>query len=1140
MSTVQAEITSRLAEYLNKPPNPNLTTSLVAFYKRNNSCDAFTVYVKALGLSDPSQAKQIYNLINDNVHRLVPTAVPEIPRPEHSTRRRMLPIKYEDHDGEVPTNISQPKFKRLISTSKSHKLKPRVKLEYDDEEEEEEEEEGEDGSGRPTAPFKFKKIKHEDAVRLKDTLDDKIVKLHSTEYKTIKMEPQRFAGPNNVVVKSEPSQEESVVDSDSAFNALKQQDEEFDINIENDREWYASEEYDGAAKEDYDDADSYVSTNTNTKSRPRTNTNTYRHSNTQESGGSFDPLTGEYIDYDHSTNGGLGDLSRISLSATNFVPPFLESSKQYLQLSIGGVTVGGIGPTISPVRDSTSELAVSAKRGSFTVRDRKMKKERAKQAQDRAGVKGSRVGKENVLGVDDEGEGEGEGKDSATKAEPLTADRYTQIQLQRKSLPAFTVKQELIRTIRENQVTIVIGETGSGKTTQLAQFLYEEGLGFNKGNGNKKIIGCTQPRRMAAMSVAKRVSEEMNCEIGQEVGFSIRFEDRTDPNKTSIKYMTDGILLREILADPLLSTYSCIIMDEAHERTLSTDILLGLFRQLIKKRRDLKVIVTSATMNADKFTRFFGDAPQFTIPGRTFPVDIMYSKSSNSDHVEAAVKQILTVHLQSSTDSGDILVFMTGQDDIETTCELLQEKLDLLDNPPPLDILPIYSTLPQDLQKKIFNKSDSKRKVVVATNIAETSLTVDGIKYVIDTGLIKLKVYNPKLGMDTLQVVPVSLANANQRSGRAGRTGPGITYRLYTENATEDSRMYKQPIPEIQRTNLSNIMLLLKSLGVQDINSFPFLDSPPKDLLNCSLYDLWSINALDNFGELTPLGKQMIEFPIEPTLAKLIVQSLEFKCSEEIVTIVSMLTVPNVFYRSKERKRESDMAREKFIINESDHLTLLNIYNQWETNLKKVKNNFSSINSWCTKNFLQLKSLLRAKDIKNQLLLIMKKNRMPITRSNDDTIIRKCLCSSFYQQSAKLTKVNVNGQLEFINLRHNYMKMYLHPTSSLILNSSLSTPYVIFHELVLTSKEYMNFVTTVDPLWLLEFGYKFFDISDVKTKTKIRNEVDFKYIDKESVKQSLESDLEMFQKQQKAKADKMKQRSTTGNRIEFKRRNMGL
>jgi pre-mRNA-splicing factor ATP-dependent RNA helicase DHX38/PRP16 len=435
-----------------------------------------------------------------------------------------------------------------------------------------------------------------------------------------------------------------------------------------------------------------------------------------------------------------------------------------------------------------------------------------------------------------------------------------------------------------------VGETGSGKTTQLTQFLYEDGY------GKSGLIGCTQPRRVAAMSVAKRVSEEMECRLGGIVGYAIRFEDCTSKD-TVIKYMTDGVLLRESLNEPDVDRYSCIIMDEAHERALNTDVLMGLFKKVLARRRDLKLIVTSATMNSKRFSDFYGGAPEFFIPGRTFPVDVMFHRSPVEDYVDQAVQQVLAIHV--SMGPGDILVFMTGQEDIEVTCELIQERLNALNDPPKLSILPIYSQMPADLQAKIFDKAaPGVRKVIVATNIAETSLTVDGIMYVVDAGYSKLKVYNPRMGMDTLQITPISQANASQRAGRAGRTGPGKAFHLFTEAAFKDE-MYIQTIPEIQRTNLSNTVLLLKSLGVKDLLDFDFMDPPPQDTITTSLFDLWALGALNNIGDLTEIGKKMTAFPMDPSLAKLLITSEDYGCSEEMLTIVSMLSVPRCILQTK-------------------------------------------------------------------------------------------------------------------------------------------------------------------------------------------------------------------------------------------------
>lgn len=743
----------------------------------------------------------------------------------------------------------------------------------------------------------------------------------------------------------------------------------------------------------------------------------------------------------------------IQISTHHLTPPFLDGSNVFTKQQ----------DPVSAVKDPQSDLAVNAKKGSFLVQERRQQRERQNKTKSAASLVNTAIGE--VLGVSKKqqqnqetqsnGNNNNKFKNSLNNSnEPKPS--YESIQEQRKTLPAYQVKDQVLQVIRDNQVVIIIGETGSGKTTQLTQFLNEDGY------SNLGLIGCTQPRRVAAMSVAKRVSEEMDVKLGQEVGYAIRFEDMTS-SKTIIKYMTDGVLLREVLMDSNLDKYSCIIMDEAHERTLNTDVLLGLFKNILLRRRNLKLIITSATMNANRFSSFFGNAPQFTIPGRTFPVDIMFSKYLVEDYVESAIKQCLSIHLQS--DAGDILIFMTGQEDIETTADVLKERLSKLDNAPLLDILPIYSSMPAELQTRIFKKSPN-RKVIIATNIAETSLTVDGIKYVIDSGYSKLKVYNPRIGLESLAITPISQANANQRAGRAGRTGPGKCYRLYTESAMKED-MYQQTIPEIQRTNLSNTLLLLKSLNVNDLVKFPFLDAPPKDTITASLYELWCIGALDNFGNLTNLGIKMSKFPLQPSLSKLLINAAENGCSEEMIIIVSMLSVPSVFYRPKEREEEADISRTRFFVPESDHLTLLNVYSQWKVN------NFNDF--WCKKHFLHSKSLKRARDIKDQIELIMKNNKVEINSIGYDwDIVRKVICSGFFYQAAKS-----HGLGEYLNLR-TCMKLHLHPTSALYGMSDLPQ-YVVYHELMLTTREFISVVTAVEPEWLVEFGSVFYSIKEKKS-----------------------------------------------------------
>ncbi|KAG9119199.1 DEAH-box ATP-dependent RNA helicase prp22 [Ceratobasidium sp. 392] len=505
-----------------------------------------------------------------------------------------------------------------------------------------------------------------------------------------------------------------------------------------------------------------------------------------------------------------------------------------------------------------------------------------------------------------------------------TFGRITSLSIteQRQSLPIFKLREKLVQAVRDHQILIVVGDTGSGKTTQMTQYLAEEGF------ADHGKIGCTQPRRVAAMSVAKRVAEEVGCRLGQEVGYTIRFEDCTSP-ETRIKYMTDGMLQRECLVDPDMTAYSVLILDEAHERTIATDVLFGLLKKSAKRRPDLKIIVTSATLNAEKFSEYFFKCPIFTIPGRTYPVEILYTKEPESDYLDASLITIMQIHL--SEPPGDILLFLTGQEEIDTACQILYERMKALGpQVPELLILPVYSALPSEMQSKIFEPAPpGARKVVIATNIAETSITIDGIYYVVDPGFVKQNAYDPRLGMDSLVVTPISQAQANQRSGRAGRTGPGKCYRLYTEVAFRNE-MLPSPIPDIQRQNLSHTILMLKAMGINDLINFGFMDPPPAQTLLTALEQLYALSALDDEGLLTRLGRKMADFPMEPPLAKMLITSVDLGCSEEILSIVAMLSVQNVFYRPKEKQAQADSKKAKFHQPEGDHLTLLTVYNGWK------------------------------------------------------------------------------------------------------------------------------------------------------------------------------------------------------------------
>lgn len=633
---------------------------------------------------------------------------------------------------------------------------------------------------------------------------------------------------------------------------------------------------------------------------------------------------------------------------------------------------------------------------------------------------------------------------------------------QRQSLPIYKLRDDLIKAISDNQILIVIGETGSGKTTQITQYLAESGFSA------RGKIGCTQPRRVAAMSVAKRVAEEFGCRLGTDVGYTIRFEDCTAP-ETVIKYMTDGMLLRECLMDLDLKGYSTIMLDEAHERTIHTDVLFGLLKQAVQRRPDLKLIVTSATLDAVKFSQYFFEAPIFTIPGRTFPVEVLYTKEPETDYLDASLITVMQIHLREPP--GDVLIFLTGQEEIDTACEILYERMKSLGpDVPELIILPVYSALPSEMQTRIFDPAPAgSRKVVIATNIAETSLTIDGIYYVVDPGFVKQKVYNSKTGMDSLVVTPISQAAAKQRAGRAGRTGPGKTYRLYTERAYRDE-MLPTPVPEIQRTNLATTVLQLKTMGINDLLHFDFMDSPPVESLVMALELLHSLSALDDEGLLTRLGRRMAEFPLEPNLSKMLIMSVALQCSDEILTIVSMLSVQNVFYRPKDKQALADQKKAKFNQIEGDHLTQLAVYNSWKNN------KFS--NAWCYENFVQVRTLKRAQDVRKQLLGIMDRHKLDVVSAGKNTVrVQKTICSGFFRNAAK--KDPQEGYRTLVDSQ----VVYIHPSSAIF---NRQPEWVVYHELVQTTKEYMREVTTIDPKWLVEFAPAFFRYSDPTKLSKFK------------------------------------------------------
>ncbi|KEY72155.1 hypothetical protein S7711_00164 [Stachybotrys chartarum IBT 7711] len=637
------------------------------------------------------------------------------------------------------------------------------------------------------------------------------------------------------------------------------------------------------------------------------------------------------------------------------------------------------------------------------------------------------------------------------------------IQETRKSLPIYKYRDEFLAALEQYQVLVIVGETGSGKTTQLPQYLHE--AGYTK-NGMK--VGCTQPRRVAAMSVAARVADEVGVKVGNEVGYSIRFEDNTS-DKTVLKYMTDGMLLREFMTEPDLAGYSALMIDEAHERTVHTDILLALVKDLARERRDLKLLISSATMNAEKFAQYFDDAPIFNIPGRRYPVDIYYTPAPEANYLAAAITTTFQIH--TTQGKGDILIFLTGQDEIEAAeLEISETAKKLGSRIKELVICPIYANLPSELQAKIFEPTpDGARKVVLATNIAETSLTIDGIVYVIDPGYVKENIYNPATGMSNLVVVPCSRASANQRSGRAGRVGPGKCFRLYTKFAYMNE-MDESTTPEIQRTNLNGVVLQLKSLGINELLDFEFMDPPPTEALIGALNQLFALQGLNHKGELTKLGRQMAEFPTDPMLAKAVLAADKEGCVEEVLSIVSMLGEASaLFFRPKDKKIHADSARNRFTVKEGgDHITLLNVWNQW------VDSDFSPI--WARENFLQQRSLTRARDVRDQLAKLCERVEVSPSSCGASNLrpIKRAITAGFFPNAARLQKSG-----DGYRTVKNNTTVWVHP-SSVLMSVDPPEKMVVYFELVQTTKEYMRSVMPIEARWLAELAPHFHKKKDVE------------------------------------------------------------
>lgn len=845
---------------------------------------------------------------------------------------------------------------------------------------------------------------------------------------------------------------------------------------------------------------------------------------------------------------------------------------------------------------------------------------------------------------------------------------HYQLRKDRCNLPIYRSRDELIAMVENNDAIVLVGETGCGKTTQIPQYLLDAGF------GKDGIIGCTQPRRVAAISVAQRVAQEFGCKVGEYVGYSIRFEDATS-KKTKIKYITDGMLLRETLLDPLLLSYSVIILDEAHERTVNTDILFALLKDIQRKRKEmsrlwnekngankhnsnsqtvsgsdekkpadsatklaelskaieaaasmtvmddyppfqwsapfsltpwtkkqlkdmqraakdkyesdkkeylatkqellnkqlkelkrqekmikqqnstmlatsqeivvpdvfiapLKLIIMSATLESSLFSSYFYNCPITHISGRTYPVEIFYADKPQDDYLDATVNSTLQIHQQypldgsndrdekddtkdtdnadedepslnveegegevvdaevstpgakqSSSDStpdsnnflgSDILVFLTGQEEIETCQKILEDKRRSL--PPDVSdylVRPIYAALPSELQLLVFQQAPpNTRKIILATNIAETSITISGVKFVVDSGLTKVRQYNPRTGLESLRVIEISKAEAWQRSGRAGRQQNGYAYRLYTEQSF--LQMRESIIPEILRTNLSSVILVLKSLHVKNILSFDFITKPSVDHLKHALEQLWLLGALKiEDGSLSDVGKLMVQFPLVPSYAKTLIMATKepFDCAEEVLSILAMLTVDSLFYNGKEKKSSMNMSARKLCASPlGDHFTLLEIFNTYN----KVKENERQ--GWCFDHYVNSRGMLKVLQVRSQLAALLESLHLPINSCYSEyERVQKCLITGFFLHTAKKQEDGT-----YVTLVDSQVAQ-IHPSSTILF--SKKPQCLLYNELVSTSKIYLRDVIAIEQNWLAEIVPQFYTPAGLKQPAKLSSNV---------------------------------------------------
>ncbi|XP_062887097.1 probable ATP-dependent RNA helicase DHX40 [Mobula hypostoma] len=664
-------------------------------------------------------------------------------------------------------------------------------------------------------------------------------------------------------------------------------------------------------------------------------------------------------------------------------------------------------------------------------------------------------------------------------------------------LPIQRHREQLVQAVREHPFLIVTGETGSGKTTQFPQYLHRAGL------GQHGVIGVTQPRRVAAISVALRVAEEMGGDLGRTVGYQVRFDDCTCED-TVIKYMTDGCLLREILQDPGLNKYSVVILDEAHERSLSTDILFGLLKSLSAqgtsppvRKAPLKVVVMSATLETEKLSEFLHGCPVYHVSGRAYPVKELFCNliGPKDKHGTGLVKEVVSVTLDihMNESEGDILVFLTGQSEIERACDLLFQKGESIDyqydvrdgSVEGLLILPLYGCMSTDQQKKVFLPAAPRiRKCIVATNIAATSLTIDGIRYVVDCGFVKQLNHNPLVGLDTLEVVPISKSEAMQRTGRAGRTSAGKCYRIYSKEFWEKC-MPDHMVPEIQRVSLTSVVLTLKCLGVNNVIGFSYLDRPEERHILEALKQLYQNDAIDRAGCVTKLGRLMVEFPLPPPMTRALIKAAALDCECLLLPVAAMLSVENVFIRpgNPDKQKEAELRHQQLAQEaggSNDFLTLLNIFKTCKAS--------DSPSSWCRKYWLHWRAMKTAFSVETQLQEILRKMKQrkdfpsETYSGSKNELLRRCLCVGYFSNVARRSVGKA-----FHTMDGHGSVVHIHP-SSVLFDQENQLDWVIFHDVMVTSKIYMRTLCPIRYEWVKDLLPKLHEVDVYQLSSVARDE----------------------------------------------------